>query len=67
MTREDAVRLLTLVSTIKSTKENTTIELIVHSTGGDLHTAYKFIKIIRAWCNTFKVIIPHYAKSAATL
>ena len=45
------------------------IDLILHSGGGDIHAAGKIITMVRDKVQnaTLRVIVPHYAKSAATL
>lgn len=44
-----------------------TLNLIIHSPGGDGATAEKLIELCRAYCKKFRVIIPDKAKSAATI
>jgi hypothetical protein len=44
-----------------------TIELVLYSRGGDGTTALTIVSLIREYCNTFNVIIPWRAHSAATL
>ncbi|NUQ78024.1 MAG: hypothetical protein HUU21_31200 [Polyangiaceae bacterium] len=43
------------------------LNLIISSPGGDGLVAEKIIEICRAYCKTFRVIIPNRAKSAATI
>jgi hypothetical protein len=43
------------------------LNLIIDSPGGDGATAEKLIGLCRAYCKTFRVIVPHRAKSAATI
>lgn len=43
------------------------IDLWLDSPGGDAHASYKIALDLRARCEKFRVIIPDYAKSAATL
>lgn len=57
----------TLAATIKSKPETTHIDLWLESPGGDAHAAYKLILDLRSRCSYLRVIIPDYAKSAATL
>lgn len=49
-----------------SGKKFSKITLFLHSGGGILEAAVKFIKIIRQYSNSFEVIVPMMAKSAAT-
>lgn len=44
-----------------------TLNLIIHSPGGDGTTAEKLIELCRAYCKKFNVIVPNRAKSAATI
>lgn len=44
-----------------------TLNLIIDSPGGDGPTAEKLIELCRAYCKTFRVLIPNRAKSAATI
>lgn len=43
------------------------LNLIINSPGGDGTVAEKIIELCRAYCNTFRVIVPNRAKSAATI
>ena len=43
------------------------LDIMLDSAGGDLDAAYKILKIVRAYANNVAVIVPFYAKSAATL
>jgi len=51
----------------KVKKENLRIDLILHSSGGDIYSAFKIIKTIRDYCSELLVIIPIRAVSAASL
>ena len=44
-----------------------TLNLILHSPGGDGSVVEKFVDLCRSQCKRFRVIIPNEAKSAATL
>jgi hypothetical protein len=44
-----------------------TLNLIIDSPGGDGTVAEKLIELCRAYCKTFRVLIPNRAKSAATI
>lgn len=50
-----------------SSKKFKKITLFLHSGGGILEAAVKFIKIIRLYAEEFEVIVPMMAKSAATV
>lgn len=43
------------------------LDLFLESGGGDIDVAAKIVKLCRAYCKKFSVLIPFYAKSAATL
>ena len=44
-----------------------TLEILIHSGGGDASAAYSLAKFFRRHCKTLNVIVPFTAKSAATL
>jgi hypothetical protein len=48
-------------------RENVELDLWLESPGGDAHAAYKLALLLRAHTSRLRVIIPDYAKSAATL
>ena len=48
-----------------SPKQN--LDLLVHSAGGDIDAAEKIVYMCRERAQQFRVIVPEYAKSAATL
>jgi Serine dehydrogenase proteinase len=52
---------------IKEPQESVEIDLWLESPGGDAHTAYKLALILRATASKIRIIVPDYAKSAATL
>jgi len=43
------------------------LDLLLHSSGGVLEAAYKFVRICRQYCHSFGVIVPVFAKSAASV
>ena len=43
------------------------LDLFVHSSGGDLDATAKIVKLLRENCKKYSVIVPFYAKSAASL
>lgn len=43
------------------------IAILLHSPGGDAHAAFRLARALIRHCGSYSVIIPHYAKSAATL
>lgn len=43
------------------------LDLMLHSSGGDVHSADKIVSMCRELVTDFRVIVPQYAKSAATL
>ncbi len=52
---------------ISTKKEETRVDLLLDSPGGDIYSAYKIINILRSKCKQLIIIIPYRAKSAATL
>lgn len=52
---------------IKKPKEEVNIDLFIHSNGGDGTVPWRLVTLIREYTNTFSVLIPHRAFSAATL
>jgi ATP-dependent protease ClpP protease subunit len=43
------------------------LEVFLNSPGGDIDAAYKFVSLVRQHCEKFTVIVPFWAKSAASL
>jgi hypothetical protein len=52
---------------ITSPRDDTEIDLWLDSPGGDAHAAYKLALMLRSAASTVRVVIPDFAKSAATL
>ena len=50
-----------------SSPENKNIDLFIHSSGGDVNTAWPFVNAIRNYSEKYNVIIPIKAHSSATL
>ncbi|MFL0239283.1 SDH family Clp fold serine proteinase [Mycobacterium sp. SMC-17] len=48
-------------------REHTTLDVWLESGGGDAHSAYKIGLIFRSVASYIRVVVPDYAKSAATL
>ena len=63
----DVFRLIVELEKIKESKEKTNIILILNSNGGDPFSAYKMINMIHKKCDSLIIVVPHFAKSAATL
>lgn len=71
----DALQLNHLLSTMEASYKSTTgtgkkfkkIILVLHSGGGILEAAIKFVRIINAYADRLEVIVPLMAKSAATI
>jgi ClpP class serine protease len=62
------VDILPFTSMLKSIGKTENLDLIIHSPGGDGLTAEKMIDLSRRYCSgEFRVVVPVYAKSAATL
>lgn len=54
------------LSKVKAPKK-TTIDLFIHSNGGDGTVPWRLINLIRECCKSFNVLVPNRAFSAATL
>lgn len=52
---------------VVSPREETAIDIVIDSPGGDAHAAYKLIVALRSRCTRLRAIVPDFAKSAATL
>jgi hypothetical protein len=52
---------------ISSPADQTEIDVWLESPGGDANAAYKLFLVLRSRCRKLRVVIPDYAKSAATL
>jgi len=64
---DDVLSILKEMDKISSEKEDTAIDLLLNSYGGDIYSAYKIISIARSHCSDLTAVVPLYAKSAATL
>lgn len=56
-----------LLEKISTSKEETEIDVWLESPGGSADIAYKLGCILRSKCKKLRIIVPDYAKSAATL
>jgi len=65
--REDVITLINELDKIDTKKDDTLIEVLLNSRGGDIYAAYKMVHLLRSKCIYLRFIIPLYAKSAATL
>lgn len=64
----DAVRkIYRHLQLITTPKEETKIDLFIHSNGGDGIVPWRLVTLIREYCSEFSVLVPHRAFSAATL
>ncbi|MGH8907049.1 MAG: SDH family Clp fold serine proteinase [Egibacteraceae bacterium] len=43
------------------------VDIWLESSGGDAHAAYKLMLLLREYAATIRIVVPDYAKSAATL
>lgn len=43
------------------------LDIVLHSSGGDINAAYQIVELLRCHCEHMTTIIPIYAKSAASL
>ncbi|HEV7243155.1 MAG TPA: hypothetical protein VGQ36_28270 [Thermoanaerobaculia bacterium] len=62
-----APTLRTLFKNRKKFQNIETLEVLLHSPGGHAEIAYSTIKFLRKHCKRLNVLVPMYAKSAATL
>lgn len=53
--------------TITTSKDDTKIDLFLHSNGGEGTVPWRLVTLIREYCSEFNVLVPHNAFSAATL
>jgi len=65
--QKDVLILLGELDKIKTKPEETEIDLILNSPGGNIYATYKMIFMLRTKCNKLRTVVPFYAKSAATL
>jgi len=63
----DIVKLREELKKIDKPREKVHSFVLLHSIGGDAGVAYKMVNMIRSKCESVAMLIPHYAKSAATL
>ena len=56
-----------LARNIKQLKEKEPVVVLLESPGGDGGAAFKLASLLKKHCGGFSVIVPYYAKSAATL
>lgn len=52
---------------LSTPKDETRIDLFLHSNGGDGTVPWRLVTLIRDFCGEFNVLVPHRAFSAATL
>lgn len=66
--RDDEITIIKLLDKIKLTnKTKPHIILALNSTGGNIYPACKIIDITRTKCSKLTIVVPYWAKSAATL
>jgi hypothetical protein len=56
-----------VASALQKIKHAKRLLFLIHSGGGDGYTAQKIVDVCRSHCKTFIVLVPNWAKSAATL
>lgn len=64
---DDVLTVINEVKKIDTKPEDTVIDIILSSGGGNVYAAYKIVKLLRDKCSEMNVVIPLFAKSAATL
>src|SRR5437899_2255005 len=52
---------------ITTPRDETRIDLFLHSNGGDGVVPWKLVTLLREYCTELSVLVPHHAFSAATL
>ena len=57
----------TLARKVSTPPEETEIDMWLESGGGDAHSAYKIAAALQEYSSRLRVVVPDYAKSAATL
>lgn len=67
ISQEHVLAALKEVGKIKSPKEQTALHMALHSSGGDIYSAYKIVNVLREYACELRIMVPLYAKSAATL
>ncbi len=60
-------RLEKIIEGIRTNARGEQVAILLHSPGGDANTAYRIAKLLMRHCGGYHVIIPSWAKSAATL
>ncbi|MDG6901026.1 MAG: hypothetical protein JRM80_03605 [Nitrososphaerota archaeon] len=63
----EVLRVIKELDKVSWPKEQTRIDLLLNSWGGDAHSAFKMVLLLRSHCNTLNIVVPLMAKSAATL
>lgn len=56
-----------LLVALKTAPRGEPVALLMHSPGGDAHSAFRIAKALNHHCGQYYAVIPRYAKSAATL
>jgi len=64
---DDVLTLIEELKGLKTRPNDTVIDMILSSSGGDPGSAYKMMKLLRSKCCELNSIIPLYGNSAATL
>jgi hypothetical protein len=63
----DQSDVLSVYTLLRQSGKCESLDIFLHSGGGDIHTAYEIAKLCRKYCGHFSILIPEYAMSAATL
>lgn len=58
---------LSLFDQLKAIGKQKAIDLVLYTGGGDTEAPIRIVSLIREFCDTFSVLVPHYAMSAGTL
>ncbi len=63
----DEITIYDELAKISTKSDKTIITIVLNSYGGNMYTAVKIINMVRLKCRKLRIVIPQFAKSAATL
>jgi len=58
---------LLVIQNLIGDKKSEKMDVILHSSGGDINAAYQIVEMLRNHCKDMTIVVPIYAKSAASL
>lgn len=65
--RDDEITIVKELEVIKTPKENNRIIILLNSGGGNIYSSIKIVKLLRTKADEIVIVVPQYAKSAATM